>query len=240
MFWFRSSIIDFYSSRFLSSNVSDLQKKNSELENENAYLKILIQNATITQSFSETGIIDPIIANGTFFDRIKIFYSDIILNKGEKDGVKTDSLVFVRGAKPVGTIKEVTLSSSKLSLFTSYKRLTEGYITTEQKATSSLAVSSSDEQMITVEVENKSTSTPHSKSNITSIELIGDGSFGFYSKVLDSYSINEGDQVYLKNYPSLVIAVVQKIEDIPNENEKMIYFKSNFSNNNIRLFFIEK
>ncbi|MDQ5957225.1 MAG: hypothetical protein QG614_200, partial [Patescibacteria group bacterium] len=72
------------------------------------------------------------------------------------------------------------------------------------------------------------------------IELIGDGSFGFYSKVLDSYSINEGDQVYLKNYPSLVIAVVQKIEDIPNENEKMIYFKSNFSNNNIRLFFIEK
>lgn len=218
---FRAQIINLSSRFFSSASVPEVELQNAKLENENAYLKSILSNATITQSFADSGIIDPIVANGTFFDKVKIFYSDIILNKGEVDGVKQGSLVFVRGSKPVGTIKEVYDGSSKLELFTSYKKITEGY--TNKSASSS----STSSEAVTFGTS-------------TSLDLIGDGSFGFYSRVLKTFPAEVGDEIFLKNYPTLVVATIKKVEDIENENEKILYLKSNFDNSNIRLFFIEK
>lgn len=235
-FIFRNNIINFITQKFgnIISNSSILEIKNSELEIENKNLKDLLSNATNSNysvnSFSENGLVDTIAANATFFDKFSFVYSDILLNKGSDDGVSDSKMVFISGAFPVGVIKNTLENSSKLELWTSYKKITEGIIFNNKNNLDTNPSSVSSSQNTIVDSVNSS----------FAIELIGDGSFGFYSRVLDSYNIKEGDIVYLKNYPSLAIAKVVKIEDLPNENEKIIYLKSNFDNSKARLFFIER
>ena len=206
-YFFRSDIVDFY---------SGLNRKTiagaelSITQNENEYLKKKLQDASSSDTFNDSGILEPIIANSTFFDKTNFLYGDIVLNRGEQDGVKVGALVFVAGVKPVGIIKYVYDSSSKLELFSSYKKNTEAVLT----------------QSSTTE-------------NI-SLELIGDGSYGFYVKVLDSLKISVGDMLYLKNYPSLQVAKVVKIDEVESENQKVIYMSSNFNSNDSNFFFIER
>lgn len=207
----RNNITDIYANLFVNK-ISDMELKLSSLQNENQYLKSVTESSSTYKSFLDNGVIDPIVANATFLDSVKLLYSDIILNKGESSGVSVNKLVYVSGVRPVGIIKVVNKDSSKLELFSSYKNNLESFVLNGSGDNSSS----------------------------TNIDLVGDGSFGFYAKVLDSFDIKEGENVYLKNYPSLVVATVKKVEDIESENEKNVYFKSNFDNNTPRVFFIER
>ena len=212
-YFFKSDIINFYIKYLSKQNATEMTLVElASLKNENEYLKNLIKNSTSSNTFSESGVVDLIPASPSFLDRSNIIYNNIILNKGSEAGVKNDALVYVSGLRPVGIIKNTNLEYSTLELFTNYKKELEVFVNDKNISATS--------------------------TNIY-FNIIGDGSYGFSSKLLKSISVKVGEDVYIKNYPSLKIGKIIEIEDIKNENEKIVYIKSNFTRNSESVFYIE-
>ena len=190
-------------SRGDAQNTSEIDS----LKNENERLRTLISEASSTQVFANQGILDIIIAHGSFFDKVSIIYSEFILDKGFSSDIKEGSLVYIAGLHPVGVITETQKDYSRLKLFTSYKN--------------------------TIDVTKSDTEN-------SSFSLIGDGSYGFSARVLDSFDIKSGDSLYLKSYPTLKVAEVIEVKDIENENEKIVYARSFFNKSSPLVFYIQK
>ena len=228
-YFFKSDITNFYIKYLSKQNTTEMVSTElNSLKNENEYLKNLIKNSTSSNTFSESGIVDLIPASPSFLDRSSIIYNNIILNKGSEAGVKNDALVYVSGLRPVGIIKNTNLEYSTLELFTNYKKDIEVFVNSKSVSDTSTNISIS-----TATVTNSIVG-----GNIY-FNIIGDGSYGFSSKLLKSISVKVGEDVYIKNYPSLKIGKIIEIEDIKNENEKIVYIKSNFTRNSENLFYIE-
>ena len=122
-YFFKNDIINLYIQLTQKINYDDnLARELNGLKNENQHLKDIISGSaysSVTVDAAYTGLIE---AHSSFFDRSNVIYGDIFLDKGYTEGIMKDSLVYVAGLKPVGTIKKVESGFSVLELFTSYKK----------------------------------------------------------------------------------------------------------------------
>jgi cell shape-determining protein MreC len=113
------AVSDFISRKMTILNASDLQQlsaENNKLKNENQELKILLKNSAVSEDFINKGIVDLVEAS-ILLSKTSLIYSNLLINKGEEDGIKNSSLVFIGGLTPVGRIIEVNKNSSIVEMF---------------------------------------------------------------------------------------------------------------------------
>lgn len=110
----------------LLTSVTELQKKNTELTNQNIVLTTRVEDLTRllgSRIETEKGIIAGVTARPPVAP-----YGVLILDQGSDSGVAADAFVYGPGGIPVGRISSVTPDSSRAGLFSLSGNTTAGWI----------------------------------------------------------------------------------------------------------------
>lgn len=249
-------------SNFFSTSATELQalqNKINILENENSSLQNLLRDASITEEFIREGRTQTIKSN-IVFNKSTLLYSELLLDKGGRDGINKNSLVFVSGLYPIGYISEVYDDSALLKLFTTNNLETIGIMdlvkstsskivfenkkdteststntTSEVTASSSLDTASQNNIDITTEKKVKKLIT-----STAEVKVIGDGAYGLNFNLPDNLKVEIGDIVKLKSNTNYEFAEVIAIDHNENEKVNIIKAKSYYNPKQGQVLYIEK
>jgi rRNA processing protein Gar1 len=258
---FKGNIVDSFVSISTSifkgkKAVEENEENIAYLTNENAKLLSIINLATDTREIFNSGVVDVIKARSVL-DSTSIVYSDFLLNVGANQGVQVGSIVYVKGMKPVGKVIEVFGRSSKVRLYTyagnkleaivrikksdiKYKKLVIATTSIEELADEVEEINATETTSSTAPLIARIENKKNDNFEDFKIELVGDGAFGFTSKIPLNFEIATGTPVYLGEDDSMEVGKIVATTDILNENEKILYINSNYSYSGSSLFFVSK
>lgn len=112
------------------ADAAALRAERDRLLAENAAL--VNQNMALTAQVKDTAALPAGIPAGVLVRPPVSPYDTVVLDKGERDGVRADAFVFATGGVPVGVIETVTAETSRAVLFSTPGRITEGWVGEER------------------------------------------------------------------------------------------------------------
>ncbi len=255
--FFRSYVSDLisnsYTKLFINQNeYTNLLEENNNLKNKLEELNIQISSRQDLNQLVREGMVDVIKANSILrSDKINFVYSEVLINKGERDGASLGDIVMLAGLSPVGYISKLNSASSVVTLYSAngntVEVLLEVTLSKEKEnenenenladdidfASSSSTSSSRVDPQILV---NKSLEVK----NLYSLEAVGDGKFGLLIKADYALMIATGSVVYLKSNPDYKLGSIVNIENNESTKEKYLYVKPDFSIINSSILYILK
>lgn len=122
-----NNLVDYFSSKkelaiLYEKSLADINNLNAKMAN---YNEILEENMSLKESLNRTSQDKNFLLSSILVKPNSSPYDTLIVDVGEKHGVKIGDLVFVFGNIPVGKIAEVYDKTSKVILFSNSKEGTE-------------------------------------------------------------------------------------------------------------------
>ena len=124
-------------------------------------------------------------------------YDTLVVDLGEKDGLKVGSMVFARGFIPIGRVAEIYPNFSKIILFSTAGEKTQVVVSIGTSNDASLVADSVDQNLF--------------------MELVGRGGGNFEMTLPIDIVLVKGNQVVLPSINPRVVAVVETIISDPRD-----------------------
>lgn len=245
--FFRSYVSDViskaYTRLFVNQNeYTSIIEENNNLRNKIEELNIYIARNGELSNLRADGMIEVIKATSVFkSDKINFLYSEVLINKGEQDGVNLGDIVMFAGLSPVGYISKLNQNSSLVTLYSASGNVVEVLLESLPKNVEIVSVSI-DTKPTSTDLVSTSTDpvfTPVSQ-NMQSLEAVGDGKYGLLIKSDYSLQIATGSSVYLRSNPDYKLGNVIFMNNNESTKEKYIYIRPNYSIKDSSIFYILK
>ncbi|MEI8174496.1 MAG: rod shape-determining protein MreC [bacterium] len=187
------------SSYFISK--SSLYSENESLKsqlNENKmmmvnYNSLLVENLNLKEILGRKNIKMNVVLSAILSKPNQSLYDTLVIDAGEKQGIKVGDMVFALGNVPIGRVSDVYSSSSKVILFSNSGEKTQ------------------------VVVENKSVSAGVNTGKNIFMEIVGRGGGNFEMILPRDFTVLKGDEVTLPGIMSYVVGTVETIISDPRD-----------------------
>ena len=179
----------FKKSLFLENENLKIQISESEADRAN-YSSVIAENENLKEILGRKNINKNLILAAILAKPNQSFYDTLVVDVGEKNGVKIGDMVFALGDIPIGRIAEIYPNSSKIILFSSAGEKTQAVI---------------------------SHATAGQAGKDVFMEIVGRGGGNFEMIIPRDLILEKGDQVTMSGINPYVLAIVETIISDPRD-----------------------